>query len=249
MYGINSGAQPFDVFVRQENTGEVKLVIKFECKEGMGVLGIRKIDRVDPPPSAVYQEADVDPESLRAGRFVHVLGSGQRQSYALSRLTPEIAARLPTDAWVELKPHSEYGFRYLVVPDEALQPERTAAAVAAVAAPAAAAPAAGAAAAAPVAVAVAKPKPVALPSPAAPAAPVAPGPSASSVPTQVPMAPALAESTLQGLSKDAAVQHLREEMAKVSTLHAEVARLAAELAKSHQREKDLLGMLTRWRET
>jgi len=233
MYGIISGQQPFDVLVRQDNTGEVKLVIKFECREGMGVLGIRKIDRVDPPPSAVYQESDIDPDSLRAGRFVHVLGSGQRQSYALSRLTPEIARRLPTDSWVELKPHSEYGFRYLIVPEESLQPERSSAAVAAV--PAAAG------------VAFAKPKPVALPK--APAPSPKPTASATEVPKQVPMAPALAESTLQGLDKEAAIRHLREEMAKVSQLHAEVARLDAELKKSHQREKDLLGVLAKWRES
>jgi len=241
MYASISGKQPFDVLVRQENSGEVRLVIKFECREGMGVLGIRKVDRVDPPPSGVYQESDVEPESLRAGRFVHVLGSGQRQSYALSRLTPEIAARLPTDAWVELKPHSEYGFRYLIVPEDKMMPER-------------AAPASVTAGAA-----VGKPAPVALPSGAS--APQASAPQAASaarvpssavaatVPEQVPMAPALAESVLRGLSKDAAVQHLRQEMAKVSTLHGEVQRLQGELNKSHGRERDLLGVLAKWRES
>lgn len=244
MYGISSGAQPFDVLVRQENTaGEVRLVIKFECREGMGVLGIRKVDRVDPPPSAVYQESDIEPGSLKAGRFVHVLGSGQRQSYALSRLAPDIAARLPTDAWVELKPHSEYGFRYLVVPEEALQDAAPAAAAAAVAA------------AAPAVAAVGKPAPVALPpggTPAADARPAASGPAAASpspaVPKQVPMAPALAESALAGLTKDTAIEHLKGEMAKVTTLHNEVQRLQGELAKSHAREQDLIAMLSKWRQ-
>ncbi len=242
MYGNISGKQPFDVLVRQENSDEVRLVIKFECREGMGVLGIRKVDRVDPPPSGVYQESDVEPDSLRAGRFVHVLSSGQRQSYALSRLTPEIAARLPKDAWVELQPHSEYGFRYLIVPEDKLQPKR--------------APTASVTAGA----AVGKPAPVALPAGAAApqavasqvAAAPAPVPSsavAATVPQQVPMAPALAESTLRGLSKDAAVQHLRQEMAKVSTLHGEVQRLQGELSKSHGRERDLLGLLAKWRES
>ena len=241
MYGISSGAQPFDVLVRQENTGEVRLVIKFECREGMGVLGIRKVDRVDPPPSAVYQEADIEPGSLKAGRFVHVLGSGQRQSYALSRLSADIAARLPTDAWVELKPHSEYGFRYLVVPDEALQDAAPAAAAAAVAA------------AAPAVAAVGKPAPVALPAGGAstaepkPSATAAASPSPA-VPKQVPMAPALAESALAGLTKDTAIEHLKGEMAKVTTLHNEVQRLQGELAKSHARETDLIAMLSKWRQ-
>lgn len=228
MYGMVTDGQPFDVFVRQEASDDVRLVIKFECKEGMGVLGIRKVDRVDPAPSAVYQEADVDPESLRAGRFVHVLGSGQRQSYALSRLTPEIAGRLPTDAWVELQPHTEYGFRYLVVPEEALKPATgAAAAVAAVAAPAA------------------RPAPVSLPDARAPQAAPSEG---TSVPSPVAMAPALAEGALKGLSREDAVRHLREEMSKVATLQAEVSRLKNEVRKSHGREQDLVAMLGKWRD-
>ena len=115
MYGIIEG-EPFQVYARRQSNGP-NLVIRFECKEGMGILGIRKVGRQDPAPSAAYEEEEIDPASLRAGRFVHVLSSGQRQSYALSRISTEVAARLPTTAWVELKPQTEYGFRYLVAPE------------------------------------------------------------------------------------------------------------------------------------
>src|SRR5689334_12025407 len=115
MYGMTEG-EPFKLFARRDSIGS-SLMIRFECKEGMGVLGIRKSGRSDPAPVAAYEEEDIDPASLRAGRFVHVLLSGQRQSYALSRISAEVAQRVPSDRWVELKPVTEYGFRYLVVPD------------------------------------------------------------------------------------------------------------------------------------
>ena len=123
MYGIQEG-EPFQVFVRRQSQN-AQLVIRFECKDGMGILGIRKQGRSDPPPSSAYEEEDIDPSSLRAGRFVHVLSTGQRQSYALSRISGDIAQRLPTDSWIELKPQTEYGFRYLVAPDDGASVQAT----------------------------------------------------------------------------------------------------------------------------
>ena len=117
MYGLFSEGEPFRVFARRESPGTDALVLKFECKEGMGILGLRKSGRTDPVPAPAYEEEDIDPGALRAGRFVHVLPSGQRQSYALSRISSDVAGRMPIERWVELKPHTEYGFRYLVVPE------------------------------------------------------------------------------------------------------------------------------------
>lgn len=240
MYGIHDGSS-FEVFVRRDSSPD-RLVFRFECKEGMGVLGIRKADRTDPQPSSVYQESDIDPDHLKVGRFVHVLTSGQRQSYALSRIDREVGKRLPDSAWVELEPLTEYGFRYLIVPEGKLVDpgQRQAAAVAVAAAPGApaAAPAPAPEASAPAAVkGVARPAPVASASDA-PAVP----------PRQTPMSPALAKDAVARLDRDSAVKHLMEEMAKVATLHAEVDRLKAELETSAGRERDLLGLLSKWRE-
>ena len=244
MYGIHEG-NAFEVHARRESASDNRLVIRFECKEGMGILGIRKIDRTDPGPSTVYQEGEIDPESLRAGRFVHVLSNGQRQSYALSRLTPDTAARLPADAWVELQPHSEYGFRYLVAPEDKLlaprEPSAPAANVAAVAAAVVAAPVTPSAP--PASAPAAAPLGALRPPAAVPAAT-----AAGDVPAPVPMAPALAHAALARLDRDAAVRHLTEEMAKVATLQQEVQRLEEELQRSASRERDLIALLTRWRE-
>src|SRR5688572_7173446 len=124
MYGFVSEGAPFQVFARREGDSSNALIFRFECSEGMGVLGLRKVGRPDPPPSPAYEEQDIEPASLRAGRFVHVLPSGQRQSYALSRLGEDTAARLPHDRWVSLEPQTEYGFRYLIAPADQLEADR-----------------------------------------------------------------------------------------------------------------------------
>ncbi len=224
MYGVIDG-EPFQVFARRDSNGP-GLVIRFECKEGMGILGIRKLGRKDPTPSAVYEEEDIEPSALRAGRFVHVLGTGQRQSYALSRISPDVAMRLPADAWTELRPQTEYGFRYLVVPEasssEALVPDD-------------------------------EPEPARdedRTAPTSSAAPKSAGPRPASSPPsagQVPMNPQLARSALDGLSRDQAIEYLRIEMAKVEDLGRRVAELEAALRRSEGREQDLLEVLARWR--
>jgi hypothetical protein len=273
MYGLVTEGEPFQVFARREGGGSENLVLKFECRDGMGVLGIRKVGRTDPPPSVVYEESDIEAGSLRAGRFVHVLGSGQRQSYALSRISPEFAARLPSDRWVDLKPHTEYGFRYLVAPEEQLEGVRASVQVAAVqvaavqvaagqvaAGQVAAGPAVAQVSAAQVAQAPAiavAPPPVSPPPGLATTPGAAPGrsaiatsPAASSAlpPPQTPMAPPVAAAALASMSRDAAVDHLRAEMAKVNALQLRVTELEDHLRKSRSREKDLLDVLARWQQ-
>jgi len=227
MYGMIEG-EPFLVFARQEGSGTGNLVLRFECREGMGILGIRKVGRQDPSPSATYEEDDIDPASLRAGRFVHVLNSGQRQSYALSRITPDIAAQLPTDAWIELAPETEYGFRYLVAPEDGLREP-----------PAAPDP----------------PSPTesidtpefSVPLSDLPAeAPEAP--QLAMPARQVPVSPALASAVLAGLDRDAAVDHLKASMAKVDVLQHRVEQLEKELGRAEARERDLMDLLGKWRD-
>jgi hypothetical protein len=234
MYGIIEG-EPFRVYARRDSDGSDSLVIRFECQSGMGVLGIRKTGRTDPAPSTNYEEVDIEPGSLRAGRFVHVLASGQRQSYALSRLSPEVARRLPTDAWVELKPHTEYGFRYLIATEDDLLQGGTAATVSVSASAEADAEETEPAPGTP----VKRPKPVA-------SARQAGNPALPQRPT--PMSPALADVALAKLDRDGAVEHLRLEMAKVQQLHNRVVELEAALASSREREADLLDVLSRWQQ-
>ncbi len=245
MYGHVSDGVPFKVFARREGNGSDSLVFRFECSEGMGVLGLRKVGRPDPPPSLAYEEQDIEPDSLRAGRFVHVLPSGQRQSYALSRLAAEIAARLPSDRWVSLEPHTEYGFRYLLAPEAQLETVSPTAHVV-LGSAAASVPPAGSVNPTPVPLANASPasapgrmRAASLPPPSIPP---------SAIPAQTPMIPALAATALQKLTREQAIDHLKGEMAKVSSLQTYAANLEEQLRRSQMRERDLVELIARWQQ-
>ena len=259
MYGLVTEGDPFRVYTRRNNAGGA-LIIRFECKEGMGVLGIRKSGRTDPAPSVAYEEEDIDPTSLRAGRFVHVLPSGQRQSYALSRISAEVAVRLPSDRWVELKPHTEYGFRYLVAPDNELDGTTAAVELDARPAPSPSAPSTPRAVpravphAAPHAASHAAPPkaaiPVASPLQSPPREPTIPAPPAHppTIPThdQNTPLPSIAEAALRGLSREQAIEHLKVEMHKVHTLQRRLTDLEDSLKRSRARERDLIELLAKW---
>lgn len=112
----------FRVYIRREPVNQLTLTVRFEMSEGHGMLSIRRDEGSNSAPSLVSEECDLGARELRAGRFVHVLsGSGRRQSYALSRLTEDLLQRLADDRWTELDALTEYGFRYLVVPEGELK--------------------------------------------------------------------------------------------------------------------------------
>jgi hypothetical protein len=255
MYGHVSEGLPFQVFARREGNGSDALVFKFECSEGMGILGLRKVGRPDPPPSPAYEEQDIQPESLRAGRFVHVLPSGQRQSYALSRLAAETAARMPADRWVSLEPHTEYGFRYLLAPEAQLESASPTAQVL-VGFELPASPSGNASAPASALTGGRAPTPVPLGSASPISAPgriraaSLPPPSIppSAIPLQTPMIPALAATALSKLTREQAIDHLKGEMAKVSSLQTYAANLEEQLRRSQARERDLVELLARWQQ-
>lgn len=234
MYGHVADGEPFRVFTRRETGGGPALVIRFECKEGMGVLGIRKTGRTDPPPAVAAEEEEIDPVSLRAGRFVHVLPSGQRQSYALSRLSADVAQRLPNDRWVELRPHTEYGFRYLVAPDADLNGTTAA-------------------------VQVAAPPP---PPPAEVPPLMGSGPATANrgapreatmpireptIPLREPTAP-IPDAVLRAMTREQAIEQLKGELMKVQMLQQRILDLEEGLRRSRTRERDLIDLLAKWQQ-
>lgn len=226
MQNTSLGDLPFKVLVRPDPVTHDALVLQFEVNEGLGVLGLRKPGRVDPQPTMHYEETDISVELMRAGRFVHVIGGGQRQSYALSRITVDLVRRLPADQWTELRPVTEYGFRYLVIPDEIANRRPPAAAVA-----------------------VSAPLPSATPEPTPARATPDPATSRDDLPPRrVPMDPALASAALEQLAPEDTIEHLRRQMAEVERLHLRVLELEHQLALSRARERDLLDVLRRWQE-
>ncbi|MCB9678750.1 MAG: hypothetical protein H6737_26845 [Alphaproteobacteria bacterium] len=244
---IHLGDDPFRMWVRRDEGYESACTVRFETEHGRAVLSLRVPGREDPDPVSHYEEENIPPDALRQGRFVHVLPGGNRRSYALSRLTPDLLEKLPGSRWVELEPLTEFGFRYMIFPkDLPIGDANTAVAAPAPAAPAPAAPTAAAApaAAAPAgqAVQAKRPAPVAKAGAAAPAAGQVPARPAR----QTPMAPELAHEALSQLSHQAAIQHLKMEMAKVEALHQRVDELERRLASSQERERDLLNVMQKW---
>jgi len=246
---MRSATDPFRVHIRRQNHADSVVVLRFEVNEGMGILGLRQLGRDAPPPSAHHEEQEIEPGVLRAGRFVHVLPSGQRQSYALSRLTEEITERLPYDAWASLAPVSEFGFRYPIVDENALVQAPGKAMVATSkppepqvsqgTEPALRAPGVRAKRPSSVARAGAGPDDGGGAARANRARATLPG-------RQVPIAPALADSVLSGLDPARATSLLRVEMEKVEALHNRLKEVEALLQASQAREGDLLEVLKKW---
>jgi hypothetical protein len=244
------GDDPFRMWIRREEGYESTCTVRFETEHGRAVLGIQGLGEAD--ATSHFEGTGIKLDALRGGRLVHVLPGGQRRSYALSRLTPEVVDKLPSTQWVELEPVTEYGFRYLVFPKELPLDEAprvvapsVASASAASSASAPSAPGTGASAAAPRPAPVAKASAPSPTSSSSAAGPVSSGGGALP-PRQTPMAPELAMEALSQLSPQAAVQHLKLEMAKVDALHKRVEELERRLAASQEREQDLLELLQKW---
>ncbi len=246
--------KPFRVFVRRESGYEPVLTMRFEVTDGHGVLVIQKKGRrSEPNPALVQEERDITPKALRAGRFIHVLaGTGRRQSYALSRMTDDLLARVPEERWTEVEPLTEYGFRYLILDEASLEPE-TEASPAAVAVPANAQSGASAAPTASRVMPVASAgKPVggdgssALKRAMAAIRSGRPGQDAEQVLRGTPR-PAPTAKVSSG-APDAPPSLSGDASADVRMLQARLAELERKLADSITREKDLLEILGRWQE-
>lgn len=109
-------APDFKVLIRRLPGYEPLVSLRFEMNEGYGELLVG--DRRRASPAGAGDVGDANGEQVRAGRFVHVLASGRRrQSYALSRLDDARLQRLPDDRWTELVPITEFGIRYLDMPE------------------------------------------------------------------------------------------------------------------------------------
>jgi hypothetical protein len=226
--------EPFRVLVRKDSTYEPTITLRFNVADGMGQLSLKQSGRADPPLTVHYEEAGIDPELLRAARFVYNLNQ-QRQSFALSRLSPELCARLPVEQWTELKPVIEFGFRYLVIPEEALAAPAPVQVQVAASAP-------------PANVTVPRPAPVRTADTPQPARPEAEAEPKRAADRPVPMEPSLAAAALEGLTREAAIGHLRAQLVAVEAMHQRIELLERKLASARSRERDLLAVLTRWQE-
>lgn len=244
--------QDFRVIIRRLPGGLPLVTLRFEMKEGYGELivgGDRKAS-----PSAAGEIAEATGEQLRAGRFVHVLASGQRrQSYSLSRIDDNRIQRLSDNKWTELQSFTEFGLRYLDLPDlSASRPAVAAVQVSANPAPSRAQVPPTTRSDTAHARSVTPPKP----SPRTPqirASSGNPAPARSTAPASQPpsnparsVQPGLAAETVKRLSVEQLRAQLLREMQTVHELDSLVERLESDLTASQARERDLLDLLSRW---
>jgi hypothetical protein len=113
---MSKNDKEFRAYVRRDAGYGLSLSVRFTVAEGLGLLDLKSPNRKTPKPAAEYEEAEVDSDSLRGGRFVHIQPDGSRRSYAMSRLQAESLAKISADQWTELAPSTEFGFRYLDLP-------------------------------------------------------------------------------------------------------------------------------------
>jgi hypothetical protein len=228
----------FQVFLSRRSDGQLSL--RCQVRVGHGIFVLPGLP--EPKPASVTETHDIPSDALHSGRFIHVMGGGKRQSYAMSRVTADTVGTMPDNQYVELVPITEFGFRYLTVPAQPVPSRDTPQPVASRkdSGPPGGAdnPAHTASAAALEAMARFSAGPSASDAPASAAVDLPPAP--------MPIAPAIAEAALGGLTRDQILTHLRTEMAKTATLAQRVRDLEAGLRRSHARERDLIGVIAGW---
>ena len=126
-----SSVGPFQITLRRQPGYELLLTVRLEVKKRYaGVLTLSRPGWQDDPPSRSREYRDVEASELRGGRFTLVHdGSERREGYSLARVTEQLLGRISADSWTELDPITEFGFRYLQIPEQALAATPAAAAV------------------------------------------------------------------------------------------------------------------------
>ena len=111
----------FTISLRRQPGYELLLTIRFESKKHTGVVSLSRPGWVDSTPARSKQIQDVEAAELRGGRFTLIHdGSERREGYSLARVTEQLLGRIPDNQWTELDPVTEFGFRYLQIPETAL---------------------------------------------------------------------------------------------------------------------------------
>ena len=107
-------SEGFEVEIQRESGDGFTFSLRFQVHGGHGDLAIQMGGTSQPAPGRCYD--GLDGNLLRTGRFLVLPHGSRRRSYALSRLAPETLKLLPVAHWFSLRPVTELGFRYLVVP-------------------------------------------------------------------------------------------------------------------------------------
>ena len=119
-------AERFQVWVRRSGDPANGFSLRFEVREGKGILRVARPGvLVDPPARPSGHEERLTATQVRASRFLHVWDGGRfRQSHLLVKLEEPALDLLPAERWVELVPSSEANSAVLVLPSTMADPPR-----------------------------------------------------------------------------------------------------------------------------
>jgi len=113
-----SSGPRFRVAVRRLEPPEGPFAVRFEVREGKGVLRLARAGvLIDPPARSSAEEAGITLGQLRSSRFLHLWDGGRaRLAHSLARIDAVALSSLPLQEWVELEGLVEGGAAYLVLP-------------------------------------------------------------------------------------------------------------------------------------
>lgn len=108
----------FQFWIRRTDDGSSTFSLRFEVRNGKGLLRVAHPDvLLDPPASNSGLQEGLDADVVRASRFLLVADAGRvRKGFFLAALGAEFLERLPQGLWVELSPRVAGDMRLLAPP-------------------------------------------------------------------------------------------------------------------------------------
>ncbi|NOY26189.1 MAG: hypothetical protein GXP62_09990 [Oligoflexia bacterium] len=117
-WGDDVASPPFHIWIRRVGQVCTTCALRFEVKQGKGVLRVSRPGVLIVPPARDHgYEEHLAPPQLRSSLFLHVPGHGRpRSSFPLDRLTDAVIGRMDIDVWHELSlirgPKGQYRLEY-----------------------------------------------------------------------------------------------------------------------------------------
>lgn len=118
MSRVEAAPPPFQLWIRRDGAADPQYAVRFEVKEGKGILRVSRPGMlIDPPARAQGLEERLTAAQLRSSRFLLVWDGGRaRQAHLFTRMTEPELSRVRADTWWTAEVVVDAGIRQLQVP-------------------------------------------------------------------------------------------------------------------------------------
>ncbi len=108
----------FQFWIKRTEDASAPYALRFEVRNGKGLLRVAHPDvLLDPPAAKSGLQDGLDAEVVRASRFLLIAEGGKvRKGFFLAALGQDFLDRLPLDIWIELSPRVAGDMRLLTPP-------------------------------------------------------------------------------------------------------------------------------------